>query len=144
MKTGSGGLQLFLRRSSGKVTKSGGFNDKVADEATIPAPTVAAVVTAAILIADQHYEIDVELFGADPKHWQTNVYAPNPNGREPLWVAVGNAEDFSSTFRTSIAKKHLYTIDWSPERNPRSVDGHVTRIFTPGAPQFHLIDTLKP
>ena len=79
------------------------------------APTVAGVVTAVILIgnlkkekffssirllmlyqrpsADEHDELDVELLGADPKHWQTNVYAPSQSDTKPLWGVFGSVVD---------------------------------------------------
>ena len=123
------------------------------------APTVAGVVTAVILIgnlkkekffssirllmlyqrpsADEHDELDVELLGADPKHWQTNVYAPSPSDTKPLWGVFGSVEDFPSTFRASVGDRHLYTIDWSAERVQWSVDGHVLRTLTPGTSMQH-------
>ncbi|KAJ8454800.1 hypothetical protein ONZ51_g12818 [Trametes cubensis] len=75
------GLELFLDRPRGQITTKGNVNNKVAEGATINStftllhgrvtftfsgPSVAGVVAAAILIADQHDEIDVELVGGRP------------------------------------------------------------------------------
>ncbi|KAI0060249.1 concanavalin A-like lectin/glucanase [Artomyces pyxidatus] len=143
------GLQLYLQRPPGRVTTAGGVNDKVADGATInstfvmlhgkvtyemSAPRVAGVVTAAILIADQHDEIDVELVAGDPSHWQTNVYAPSPADKEPLWGVFGDVEDFPNK-QASITATHKYTIDWTSERIIWSVDGHAVRTLTPDQTQ---------
>ncbi|KAI0046721.1 glycoside hydrolase family 16 protein [Auriscalpium vulgare] len=142
--TTDGGLKLFLQRPSGKITTDGGVNDKVAEGATINSTftmlygkltvevsgsTVSGIVSAAILIAEEHDEIDVELVGGDQTNWQTNVYAPSPSDKEPLWGVFGEIENLPA--RGSIADMHQYTIDWSAERIVWSVDGRVVRTLRP-------------
>ncbi|KAF7790187.1 hypothetical protein EIP86_001139 [Pleurotus ostreatoroseus] len=134
------GLQLYLKKPVGKITTKDGVNNVVADGATVnstftmlygkvtfevTAPKVAGVVTAAILIANEHDEIDVELLGGDPDHWQTNIFAPNPKDTQPLWGVFGEIEDLHPD--TSIVETHNYTIDWDSERIKWDVDGSVVR-----------------
>lgn len=80
-------------------------------------------------LAEGHDEIDVELVGGDPHHWQTNVYAPSPHDKQPLWGVYGEIEDFPG--RTSVSEYHNYTIDWSTERIIWSVDGTEVRTLRP-------------
>ncbi|KAI0915250.1 hypothetical protein AcW1_007081 [Taiwanofungus camphoratus] len=130
------GLQLILERPNGTITTKDGINDRLGDGATINStftvlygkvtftvsgPLVPGVVTAAILIADQHDEIDVELLGGDPSHWQTNVYAPSPQDKQPLWGVFGEIEDYAHG--GSVQGAHEYTVDWNDERIIWSVDG---------------------
>jgi len=137
----SDGLELFLQRPNGQITTHDGVNDQIASGATInstffleygkvtftlSAPTVPGMVTAAILIAqDIDDEIDVELLGGDPSHWQTNVFAPSPKDTTPLWGVFGEVEDFSGS--GTIAEDHSYTIDWNADRIIWSVDGNQVR-----------------
>ncbi|KAH9855274.1 concanavalin A-like lectin/glucanase [Lenzites betulinus] len=147
---GSDGLDLYLDRPHGKINTKGNVNDKVAEGATInstatllygkvtytlSAPAVAGVVSAAILIADEHDEIDIELLGADPKHWQTNVFSPAPHDEQPLYGAFGGIEDFSHGPK-DVSDVHSYTIDWNAERIEWSVDGTEVRTL-------HKVDTKK-
>ncbi|KAI8974592.1 concanavalin A-like lectin/glucanase [Trametes punicea] len=137
----SDGLHLFLDRPHGQVVTHGNVNDKVAEGATINStfsllygtvtftlagPAVPGVVTAAILIADEHDEIDIELVGGDPKHWQTNVFAPAPHDDQPLYGVFGEIEDYPHS-QNSVNKTHAYTIDWNEERVQWSVDGTEVR-----------------
>ncbi|PCH44069.1 glycoside hydrolase family 16 protein [Wolfiporia cocos MD-104 SS10] len=134
------GLELFLTRPKGRITTKDGVNNKIAQGATVNStftllygrvtftlygPTIPGVVTAAILIADQHDEIDVELLGGDPTHWQTNVYAPSPKDSQPLWGVFGEIEDY--TKGGTVSQAHEYTVDWNEERIVWSVDGVVMR-----------------
>lgn len=48
-EVGSGGLQLFMQKPRGKVTKSGGVNDKLADGATVNSTFLISYVTAVFL-----------------------------------------------------------------------------------------------
>ncbi|KAI0763829.1 concanavalin A-like lectin/glucanase [Trametes elegans] len=136
----SDGLQLFLDKPRGKVTTNGNVNDKTADGATINStftllhgivtytfsgPAVPGVVTAAILIAEEQDEIDIELVGGDPQHWQTNVFAPAPHDHQPLYV-FGETEDYPHG-QKSVKDTHSYTIDWNAERVKWSVDGSEVR-----------------
>ena len=79
--------------------------------------------------ADEHDEIDVELLGGDPKHWQTNVYAPRPDDTQPLWGVFGEIENVGSG--STVSEFHNYTIDWSFDRIEWSVDGRAVRTLTP-------------
>lgn len=112
---------------------------------TLAAPVVPGVVTAAIFIgtliisfrllltssdvADEGDEVDVELLGGDPSHWQTNVYAPSPSDNGPLWGVFGEIEGFSSG---TIKQSREYTVDWNAERIMWSVDGQAVRTVTKG------------
>ena len=78
---------------------------------------------------DSHDEIDIELVGGDPRHWQSNVYAPSSKDLQPLWGVFGQIEDVGGA--SSIASLHTYTIDWTPERIIWGVDGHEVRRLTP-------------
>ncbi|KAJ8489980.1 hypothetical protein ONZ51_g2573 [Trametes cubensis] len=135
------GLELFLDRPPGQITTKGNVNNKVAEGATINStftllhgrvtftfsgPSVAGVVAAAILIADQHDEIDVELVGGDPQHWQTNVFAPAPHDDQPLYGVFGEIEDYPRGPK-SVDETHSYTIDWNTERVQWSVDNATVR-----------------
>ncbi|KAI0819579.1 concanavalin A-like lectin/glucanase [Trametes gibbosa] len=137
----SDALDLYLDRPRGRITTKGNVNDKVAEGATINStstflygkvtytfsgPAVAGVVSAAILIADEHDEIDIELVGGDPKHWQTNVFAPTPHDDQPLYGAFGGIEDFPHGSQ-NVTAVHSYTIDWNAERIQWSVDGSEVR-----------------
>ena len=80
-------------------------------------------------IADQGDEVDVELLGGDPAHWQTNVYAPSPRDKGPLWGVFGEIEDYPTG---SVKQNHEYTVDWNAERIVWSVDGQTVRTVTKG------------
>ncbi|KAI0628211.1 concanavalin A-like lectin/glucanase [Trametes polyzona] len=136
----SDGLHLFLDRPKGKITTKGNVNDKVADGATINStftflygkvtytfygPAIPGVVTAAILIADQGDEIDVELVGGNMQHWQSNVFAPAPHEAQPLYI-FGEIEDYPSG-QKSVRALHSYTIDWNAERITWGVDNSEVR-----------------
>jgi len=136
-------LQLYLERPQGKVTTEDGVNDKLGEGATvnstftflygratftIAAPVVPGAVTAAILIADQGDEVDVELLGGDSSHWQTNVYAPNPKDKAPLWGVFGEIEDYPAD--GDVQQSHDYTVDWNADRIVWSVDGQQVRTIT--------------
>lgn len=78
-------------------------------------------------VADQGDEVDVELLGGDPAHWQTNVYAPSPRDKGPLWGVFGEIEDYPTG---SVKQDHKYTVDWNAERIVWSVDGQAVRTVT--------------
>ncbi|TDL19762.1 concanavalin A-like lectin/glucanase [Rickenella mellea] len=133
-----GGLTLYLRKPKGEVETHDGVNNIVSDGATInstfvlqygkvtfdvKAPTIAGVVTAAILIADQHDEIDVELVGGDPHRWQSNIYAPKSSDKQPLWGVFGGVHAVGGT----IGEFHKYSIEWNESEITWSVDGRVVR-----------------
>ncbi|THG96618.1 hypothetical protein EW026_g5238 [Hermanssonia centrifuga] len=133
-------MKLFLGTPEGTVKTKHGVNDKVAEGATVnstftmlygkmsfevAAPSVPGVVTAVILIADEHDEIDVELLGGDPSHWQTNIFAASPSDKEPLWGVFGMIQDYPR--KSNIDAKHNYTIDWNEDRIIWSVDGSKVR-----------------
>ncbi|CDO68170.1 hypothetical protein BN946_scf184938.g22 [Trametes cinnabarina] len=143
---GSNGLQLFLDRPQGKIATKQNVNDKVAEGATLNStftllygtvtftfsgPATPGVVSAAILIADQHDEIDIELVGGDPKHWQTNVFAPSPRDEQPLFGVFGQIENYLSEEK-SVDATHSYTIDWNEDRIQWSVDGSLIRTLHKG------------
>ncbi|KAI0689494.1 concanavalin A-like lectin/glucanase [Cytidiella melzeri] len=136
----SGGLALYLEKPEKPVKTKDGVNDIVAEGATInstftvlygkvsfevSAPTEPGVVTAAILIANQHDEIDIELLGGDPRHWQSNIFTTSPKDQQPLWGVFGEIEDLPKN--SDIDSTHNYTIDWNEERIVWSVDGSVVR-----------------
>lgn len=141
--TGQKGLQLFLDRPHGevKMDKETATNDVVGTGATVnstyamghgkvtfevAAPTVSGVVTAVILVGTQTPgEIDVELLGGDPAHWQTNVFAPTPKDPRPLFGVFSSVEDVPGP--EGIAAFHKYTIDWDAERIVWGVDGQDVR-----------------
>jgi len=97
----------------------------------IQAPSVAGVVVAAILISDEGDEIDVELVCGDPHHWQTNVYAPQKQDKQPLWGVFGDIENFADQ-TASVTTLHNYTVDWNADRIIWRVDGTTVRTLTPG------------
>ncbi|KII85912.1 glycoside hydrolase family 16 protein [Plicaturopsis crispa FD-325 SS-3] len=138
------GLQLFLQKPAGVITKKNGVNDKIAAGATInstftmlygkvsyevSSPVVAGIVTAVILIADEHDEIDIEILGGDVHHWQTNVYAPASATEPPMWGFLGSVESIPNG--GTIAESHTYAIDWSASRIIWSIDGKAVRTLTP-------------
>ncbi|KAF7982610.1 hypothetical protein HWV62_27646 [Athelia sp. TMB] len=79
-------------------------------------------------LADAGDEIDVELLGGDRRHWQTNMFAPNPADKAPLWGVFSSMEDVPRD--GSVTDFHSYSIDWSPDRIIWSVDGETTRTLT--------------
>lgn len=115
-------------------------------------PLVAGVVTAVILIgsflallqplparltfsiAHERDEIDIELLGGDPAHWQTNVFAPSPRDTQPLWGVFGSVEDVPAGTMSdaSIHDFHKYSIDWSADRIVWAVDGKTVRTLPRG------------
>ncbi|KAI0793621.1 glycoside hydrolase [Fomes fomentarius] len=135
------GLKLYLEKPASEVTTKGNVNSEVAEGATynstftvryakvtytFSAPAVPGVVSAAILIAPEGDEIDIELLGGDPSHWQTNVFAPAPHEAQPLYSAFSSVQHYPTSPKT-VAETHSYAIDWSPERIAWSVDGHEVR-----------------
>lgn len=118
----------------------------------VSSPLVGGVVTAVILLgnsnnfcshrrlahiqslADEHDEIDVELLGGDPSHWQTNIFVPTTKDKEPLWGVFSSIEDVPSnrSSEASIKDFHQYTIDWSADRIVWTVDGKITRTLMRG------------
>ncbi|KAH9926330.1 glycoside hydrolase [Epithele typhae] len=141
---GPDGLSLFLDKPGGKIATEGNTNSRVAEGSTfnstftirygkvtyvLSGPDVAGVVTAAILLADQRDEIDVELVGGDPKHWQTNVFAPVSSADEPLYGTFGSVQSYPRDTK-NVQATHSYTIDWSPKRIIWSVDGVEVRTLT--------------
>ena len=87
-------------------------------------------------LADQHDEIDVELVGGDPSHWQTNVFTQNPKDKEPLYGVFGEIEDY--TRDPFLEDVHKYTIDWNKDRIIWSVDGSAVRTLNRG--KLHVTD----
>ena len=83
------------------------------------------------ILADTGDEIDVELLGGDRRHWQTNMFAPNPADKAPLWGVFSSVEDVPRD--GSVTDFHSYSIDWSPDRIIWGVDGKTTRTLTRGA-----------
>lgn len=140
VKAGDDGLQLFLDKPSGQIKQKENTNSKVAEGATVNStftvlygkvtfelagPAVAGIVTAAIMIAEGHDEIDIELVGGDPSHWQTNVFTSDPKDDEPLYGVFGRIEDYST--KASVDEFHEYSIDWNEERIIWGVDGSAVR-----------------
>jgi len=144
------GLELFMQKPHGTVTTKDGENNLVAEGATVnstfsflygkvtyevSSPLVAGAVTAVILIADEGDEMDVELLGGDPSHWQTNMFAPNPADKAPLWGVFSSVEGIPHD--GSVTDFHSYTIDWSPERIIWSVDGQSMRTLSRADSNVH-------
>ncbi|RDB23746.1 putative glycosidase crf1 [Hypsizygus marmoreus] len=140
-QTTPGGLELYLNKPEGTIKTKQGANDKTSEGATVnstfaihygkvtfevSAPAIPGVVTAAILIADERDEIDVELLGGDPAHWQTNIFAPTRRDKEPLFGVFSSIERVPHP-NPSIAKIHSYTIDWNKERIEWGIDGRTVR-----------------
>lgn len=123
---------------------------------TLQAPRVPGVVVAAILIAPGGDEIDIELLGGDPHHWQvsvdyslrnrimiivktpsntcaaspllqTNIFAPQPSETQPLYDVFGGLESYGSSSKNSVNDMHTYSIDWNAERIIWGVDGRQVR-----------------
>ncbi|RDX47171.1 glycoside hydrolase [Lentinus brumalis] len=137
----SDGLKLFLDKPDGKIARKGHTNTRVADGATFNStftvryakvtyafsgPAVPGVVTAAILLAPERDEIDIELLGGDASHWQTNVFAPARSEDQPLYGAFSSVQNYPHSPK-SVASTHSYAIDWSPDRIVWSVDGSQVR-----------------
>ncbi|KAF7356636.1 Glycoside hydrolase family 16 protein [Mycena venus] len=84
------GLEMYLRKPEGRVTKSDGVNKELGSGATInstfilykgkvtfevESPSIAGVIVAGILIGDTSFdEIDIEFVCGEPDHWQTNLF----------------------------------------------------------------------
>lgn len=129
----------------------------------VEAPEVPGAVTAAILIglsqsptylitshveilcnhstghrssaaSESHDEIDVELLGGDPTHWQTNVFTLSSKDKEPLYGVLGWMTGLPQ--KSKISKTHNYTIDWNAERIVWSLDGKQTRTLMKGVVPF--------
>ena len=90
--------------------------------------TEPRLISKQISAADGHDEIDVEILGSDKDHFQSNVYAPSPTDKQPLWGVFGKMEDVQGS---DISAPHNYTIDWTSERIQWSVDGTVVRTLKP-------------
>ena len=82
--------------------------------------------------APESDEIDIELVGGDPKHWQTNVFAPAAHEDQPLYGTLSSVENYPLNTK-SVNAMHYYSIDWSPERIVWSVDGVEVRTLEKGA-----------
>ncbi|KAI0070047.1 glycoside hydrolase [Panus rudis PR-1116 ss-1] len=139
-KVGGNGLELYLDKPSGqiktKIEEGVPVNEKVAEGATVNStfttlygkismelegPAVAGAVTAAILIEPDHDEIDIELLGGDPEHWQSNVFTMGPKDQEPLYGVFGGLENYPQKPKR-VDEVHRYTIDWNADRIIWSVD----------------------
>merc|ERR1712137_319265 len=145
--TPGGGIELVLNRPAGAVTlsKDGTTNDKLGDGATInstfsflygkvtttlQASGVPGTITAAVLIGTETSdEIDIEIAGGDPTHWQTNVFRTAPGETSPLYGVFGGMHGYLGNGRCDAF--HTYVVDWSPARIQWSVDGQVVRTLTP-------------
>ncbi|EPQ56687.1 concanavalin A-like lectin/glucanase [Gloeophyllum trabeum ATCC 11539] len=151
----SGGLQMYLDRPEGEIRTKGGENDKIADGATfnstfsfmygkvtyeLSAPTHPGVVTAAILIADEGDEMDVELLGSDSSHFQSNIFAPRPHDDGPLYGVFSSVDSIP---RGSTEDVHTYSIDWNAERIIWSVDGEDIRTLKKGRLPLALVATRR-
>lgn len=141
-----GGVDLVLNPAAGPVAVShdGQTNDKLGDGATlnstfallygkvtftVTATDVPGSVTALVLLgATTADEIDIEILGGDPSHWQTNVFRPAPGEAEPLYGVFGGIEFYP---KGTAGSTHTYVVDWSPERIVWSVDGQIARTLTP-------------
>ena len=77
------------------------------------------------LLADQHDEIDVELLGGDPNHWQSNIFTTSSKDQEPLWGVFGEVESLHK--EADITSTHTYTIDWNEDRIVWKVDNSTVR-----------------
>jgi beta-glucanase (GH16 family) len=130
----------------------------------VSSPLVAGVVTAVILIgsygrcfnscppsshneiADERDEIDVELLGGDPSHWQANVFAPSPEDKQPLWGVFSSIEDVSAgkSSDDSISNFHKYSIDWSADRIVWGVDGTSVRTISKGKLDAGMLKLATP
>ena len=89
-------------------------------------------------LAPESDEIDVELVGGDPRHWQTNVFAPAPHEDQPLYGAFSSIQTYPHATST-VRSTHTYTIDWSPERIVWIVDGSKVRTLNKGTRILPLI-----
>lgn len=78
--------------------------------------TVPGVVTAGILIGATEWlragEVDLELLGGDPTHFQTNIFQVNKGEKGPLYGVFGKTSGYASG--GTVGQTHAYTIDWSP------------------------------
>jgi beta-glucanase (GH16 family) len=78
-------------------------------------------------------EIDIELLGGDPEHWQTNVFGPSEQDPSPHYGRFNEIQKFPQS--GTIEAKHSYTIDWNRDRIIWSVDGKVERTLERGTVQ---------
>jgi len=142
-----GGVNLFLNPPAGSVSTSadGKTNDKLGDGSTlnstysflygkvsytVTASDVPGAVVALVLFGTETAdEIDIEILGGDPKHWQTNVFRPAPGETEPLYGVFGGVHIYPGA--TTTANTHTYTVDWSPSGITWLVDGRPVRTLTP-------------
>ncbi|KAJ7446246.1 glycoside hydrolase [Mycena galericulata] len=135
------GLEMYLSKPNGRVTTSApGVNDQIGNGATINStaalcagkvsyefqllpPLVSGVVVAGILIGNESDdEIDIEILGAEARHWQTNVFVTDPRDSGPEY------DTFSSTEAVQdITEAHFYSIDVNSTRIAWSLDGRVVR-----------------
>lgn len=82
---------------------------------SLQASSVPGTVTAAVLIGTKtDDEIDVEILGGDPTHWQTNVFHSAPGETTPLYGVFGGVHGYSGNGRVDAF--HTYVVDWSPTR----------------------------
>ncbi|KAJ8521224.1 hypothetical protein ONZ45_g2015 [Pleurotus djamor] len=157
--TTKNGLDMYLRKPAGPVTTHDGENDKlglgctvnstfilhygkVTFDLTAPGdPGYGGLVSAFILVGDDSRdEIDIELLGGDPTHMQSNVYAPQPQDKEPVYGAQSSKDTMPQGSR--ISTRHSYTIEWSSERIKWSIDGkeirtlHASSAFVNGIKRY--------
>ncbi|KZT43070.1 concanavalin A-like lectin/glucanase [Sistotremastrum suecicum HHB10207 ss-3] len=136
------GLELHLQRPEGTVTTSKGVNDKLGDGATVnstfsflygkvtyevEAPRVAGVITAIILACegDSHDEIDIEILGGDPTHWQSNSYSPASSDTQPLWGVFSGVHSIGNS--STISSTHAYSVKWTADSITWGIDGNDVR-----------------
>ncbi|KAL1743228.1 glycoside hydrolase family 16 protein [Schizophyllum fasciatum] len=137
------GLEMFLDKPHGevKMDKKTATNDVVGTGTTVnstyglthgkvtfevSAPAVSGVVTAVILVGlNKPAEMDVELLGGDPAHWQTNVFAPTAEDPRPLFGSFSSVEAVPGP--EGLLAFHKYSIDWDAQRIVWAVDGREVR-----------------
>ncbi|KNE91482.1 hypothetical protein PSTG_15112 [Puccinia striiformis f. sp. tritici PST-78] len=142
-----GGVNLALNPPKGPVSLSADkkTNDKLGDGSTlnstysflygkvsltVAASDVPGAVVALVLFGTTTAdEIDIEILGGDPTHWQTNVFRPAPGETEPLYGVFGGVHGYANGGTTGGT--HTYTVDWSPRGITWSVDGQPVRHLSP-------------
>jgi beta-glucanase (GH16 family) len=124
----------------------------------ISRPRVPGVVTAVVLMASEGDEIDIEILGGDPDHWQvynlqplgalmlltcsckSNVFVPHASDKEPLYGVFGGIHPYDSagdqpSTPNSVDAIHTYVIDWTAERIVWIVDDKTVRTLFRSKPR---------
>jgi hypothetical protein len=80
-------------------------------------------------LADTKDEIDIEILGSDPSHFQTNIFTPTPEDPDPHYATLFSIQPVPGG---DVTKRHEYTVEWTEDRIVWGVDGREVKVVEKG------------